>query len=62
MNHKKKRQEKIQRDIQKEYTALSQLNKEKELGVICVQYGITKEDLFKLIRDKKAVEDYEWTR
>lgn len=41
--------------------ALTQLEKEKELGVLCVQYGITKEDIFRLIREKKAVEDYEWT-
>lgn len=53
MNYKKKRQEKIARDIQKEYTALAQLGKEKELGTICVQYGITKQDLFDLIRSKE---------
>ena len=46
MNYKKRRQDKIAREIQKEYTAVSQLGKEKELGIICLQNGITKQDLF----------------
>ena len=53
MNHKKIRQDKIAREIQKEYTALSQLQKEKELGILCVEYGITKEDLFNIIESKR---------
>lgn len=53
MNHKKRRQDKIAREIQKEYTALSQLQKEKELGILCVEYGITKEDLFNIIESKR---------
>lgn len=42
MNYRQKRQDKIAREIQKEYTALSQLQKERELGTLCVEYGITK--------------------
>ena len=61
MNKKMQRQDKIERQIQKEYMALAQLEKEKELGILCVQHGITKEDIFRLIREKRAVEDYEWT-
>lgn len=53
MNQKKRRQDKIAREIQKEYTALSQLQKEKELGILCVEYGITKEDLFNIIESKR---------
>ena len=53
MNHKKRRQDKIAREIQKEYTALSQLQNEKELGILCVEYGITKEDLFNIIESKR---------
>lgn len=53
MNHKKRRQDKKAREIQKEYTALSQLQKEKELGILCVEYGITKEDLFNIIESKR---------
>ena len=53
MNYRKKRQDKIAREIQKEYTALSQLQKEKELGTLCVEYGITKEDLFRIIESKR---------
>lgn len=56
MNHKKRRQDKIAREIQKEYTAVSQLGKEKELGIICLQYGIKKQDLFELIEKKRGNE------
>lgn len=42
MNYKKRRQDQIARQIQKEYTALSQLEHQKELGMLCVQHGITK--------------------
>lgn len=55
MNYKKKRQDKIAREIQKEYTALAQLSKEKELGVMCAKYGITKEDLFYLVELKRRI-------
>ncbi|MGJ0961063.1 hypothetical protein ACR75P_05130 [Faecalicoccus pleomorphus] len=57
MNHKKRRQDQIARQIQKEYTALSQLEHQKELGMLCVQNGITKLDLFKLIEWKRKVSD-----
>ena len=59
MNYRQKRQDKIAREIQKEYTALSQLQKERELGILCVEYGITKEDLFRMIESKRmeAIED-----
>ena len=53
MNYKKRRQDQIARQIQKEYTALAQLQKEKELGILCVEYGITKEDLFNIIKSKR---------
>lgn len=53
MNYKKRRQDQIARQIQKEYTALAQLQKEKELGILCVEYGITKEDLFNIIESKR---------
>lgn len=55
MNYKKRRQEQIARQIQKEYTALAQLEHEKELGTICVQHGISKQDLFELIEMKRKV-------
>lgn len=55
MNYKKRRQDQIARQIQKEYTALAQLEHEKELGTICVQHGITKSDLFELIERKRKV-------
>lgn len=55
MNYRQKRQDKIARQIQKEYTALAQLEHEKELGTICVQHGITKSDLFELIEKKRKV-------
>lgn len=55
MNYKKKRQDKIAREIQKEYMAVAQLSKEKELGVMCVKYGITKEDLFYLVELKRRI-------
>lgn len=58
MNYRQKRQDKIAREIQKEYTALAQLEHEKELGTICVQYGITKSDLFKMIEWKRKVLDH----
>lgn len=54
MNYKKRRQDQIARQIQKEYTALAQLQKEKELGILCVEYGITKEDLFNIIESKRT--------
>lgn len=58
MNYKQKRQDKIARQIQKEDTALAQLEHEKELGTICVQHGISKQDLFELIeRKRKVLED-----
>lgn len=59
MNYRKKRQDKIAREIQKEYTALSQLQKERELGTLCVEYDITKEDLFRIIESKRmeGIED-----
>ena len=58
MNYRQTRQDKIARQIQKEYTALAQLEHEKELGTICVQHGITKSDLFELIeRKRKVLED-----
>lgn len=57
MNYKKRRQDQIARQIQKEYTALSQLEHQKELGMLCVQNGITKLDLFKLIEWKRKVSD-----
>lgn len=57
MNYKKRRQDQIARQIQKEYTALSQLEHQKELGILCVQNGITKLDLFKLIEWKRKVSD-----
>lgn len=56
MNYKKRRQDKIAREIQKEYTAVSQLGEEKELGIICLQNGITKQDLFELIEKKRGKE------
>lgn len=59
MNYKKRRQDQIARQIQKEYTALSQLEHQKELGMLCVQNGITKLDLFKLIEWKRKVLDHE---
>lgn len=59
MNYRQKRQDKIARQIQKEYTALAQLEHEKELGMICVQHGITKSDLFELIERKRKVLDDE---
>jgi len=59
MNYKKKRQEKVDRQIQKSYTAVSQLQKEKELGIMCLKYGITKQDLFELIEEKRKVWDDE---
>ena len=47
MNYRQKRQDKIARQIQKEYTALAQL-----------EHGITKSDLFELIeRKRKVLED-----
>lgn len=55
MNYRQKRQDKIARQIQKEYTALAQLEHEKELGTICVQHGITKSDLFELIERKRGI-------
>lgn len=55
MNYKKRRQDQIARQIQKEYTALAQLEHEKELGTICVQHGISKQDLFELIEMKRKV-------
>ena len=55
MNYRQKRQDKIARQIQKEYTALAQLEHEKELGTICVQHGITKSDLFELIERKRVI-------
>lgn len=55
MNYKKRRQDQIARQIQKEYMALAQLEHEKELGTICVQHGITKSDLFELIERKRKV-------
>lgn len=55
MNYRQKRQDKIARQIQKEYTALAQLEHEKELGTICVQHRITKSDLFELIERKRKV-------
>lgn len=59
MNYRQKRQDKIAREIQKEYTALSQLQKERELGTLCVEYGITKKDLFRIIEEKRmeGIED-----
>lgn len=51
----------IARQIQKSYTADEQKRKVHKLGMICVQNGIDENDLFKLIRDRKSVEDYEWT-
>lgn len=51
----------IARQIQKSYTADEQKRKVHKLGTICVQNGIDENDLFKLIRDRKSVEDYEWT-
>lgn len=51
----------IARQIQKSYTAGEQKRKVHKLGTICVQNGIDENDLFKLIRDRKSVEDYEWT-
>lgn len=57
MNYKKRRQDQITRQIQKEYTALSQLEHQKELGMLCVQHGITKSDLFELIERKRKVSD-----
>lgn len=51
----------IARQIQKSYTAGEQKRKVNKLGTICVQNGIDENDLFKLIRDRKSVEDYEWT-
>ncbi|WP_270599341.1 hypothetical protein [Faecalicoccus pleomorphus] len=59
MNYRQKRQDKIAREIQKEYTALSQLQKERELGTLCVEYGITKKDLFRIIEAKRmeGIED-----
>lgn len=57
MNYKKRRQDQIARQIQKEYTALAQLEHEKELGTICVQHGISKQDLFELIERKRKVSD-----
>lgn len=59
MNYRQKRQDKIARQIQKEYTALSQLEHQKELGMLCVQNGITKSDLFKLIEWKRKVSEDE---
>lgn len=35
--------------------ALAQLEHEKELGTICVQHGISKQDLFELIEKKRKV-------
>lgn len=55
MNYRQKRQDKIARQIQKEYMALAQLEHEKELGTICVQHGISKQDLFELIEKKRKV-------
>lgn len=57
MNYKKKRQDKIARQIQKEYTALAQLENVRELGTLCVQHEITKEDLFELIAKKEGFDD-----
>lgn len=59
MNYRQKRQDKIAREIQKEYTDLSQLQKERELGTLCVEYGITKKDLFRIIEAKRmeGIED-----
>lgn len=59
MNYRQKIQDKIAREIQKEYTALSQLQKERELGTLCVEYGITKKDLFRIIEEKRmeGIED-----
>lgn len=51
----------IARQIQKSYTADEQKRKVYKLGTICVQNGIDENDLFKLIRDRKSIEDYEWT-
>lgn len=51
----------IARQIQKSYTADEQKRKVHKLGTICVQNGIDENDLFKMIRDRKSIEDYEWT-
>lgn len=32
-----------------------------ELGILCIQNGITKVDIFQLIQNKRALEDKEWT-
>lgn len=55
MNYKQKRQEKLERQVQRSYAAVSQLQKEKELGVMCLKYGITKEDLFCLVDLKRRL-------
>lgn len=57
MNYRQKRQDKIAREIQKEYTALAQLETVRELGTLCVQHEITKEDLFELIAKKEGFDD-----
>lgn len=57
MNYKKRRQDKIAREIQKEYMAVAQLEKVRELGTLCVQHEITKADLFELIVKKEGFDD-----
>lgn len=51
----------IARQIQKSYTAGEQKRKVHKLGTICVQNGIEENDLFELIRNKKSIEDFNWT-
>lgn len=51
----------ITRQIQKSYTAVEQKRKVHKLGTICVQNGIEENDLFELIRNKKSIEDFNWT-
>lgn len=53
--------DKIARQIQKSYTAEEQKRKVHKLGTICVQNGIDEIDLFNFIRNKRAVEDFDWT-
>ncbi|MEE1448589.1 hypothetical protein [Faecalitalea cylindroides] len=53
--------DKIARQIQKSYTAEEQKRKVHKLGTICVQNGIDEIDLFNFVRNKRAVEDFDWT-